>query len=228
MSTTSLPGRLLRRCKELEPDNRTGRVNSVTTFFGDPKQPESATDWGKMSLAQLEIAWKSDGEPSRRFVALLSMPEVAIRAGELDKAREYGAELLAIAPMQEQAFSQIWADRQANMVLGWLALSRNDLAEARARLFGARTPEGHYVTNAFCFMDPLVKLIGWMLIWAITKLFSNTCARRESFVPGFHDRFVKWAGEIEQAETGFPTLHCSSKTSARGSGSGPTARIDRR
>ena len=195
-----IAGRLLRRCKELEPDNPhwSGQLGLLYSFQGDPKQPESATDWGKMSLAQLEIAWKADGEPNRRFLALLSMPEVAIRAGELDKAREYAAELLAIAPMQEQAFSQIWADRQANMALGWLALSRNDLAEARARLFGARTPEGHYVTNAFCFMDPLVKLIGWMLDLGHHEVVLEYLRREGELVPGFHDRFVKWAGEIEQ------------------------------
>ncbi len=193
-------GRLLRRCKELEPDNPhwSGELGLLYSFQGDPKQPESYTDWGKMSLAQLEIAWKSDREPNERFLALLSMPEVALQARELDKARDYAAELLAAAPIQEHSFSQIWADRQANMVLGWLALSRGDLSEARVRLFGARTPEGSYLMNAFCFMDPLMKLVRWMLDLGHHEVVLEYLRRKEELVPGFRDRFVKWAGEIEQ------------------------------
>ncbi len=193
-------GRLLRRCKDLEPDNPrwSGQLGLLYSFQGDSKQPESYADWGKMSLAQLEIAWKSDREPNERFLALLSMPEVALRAGELDKARDYAAELLAAAPIQEHAFSQIWADRQANTVLGWLALSRGDRAEARALLFGARTPDGPYLMNAYCFMDPLVKLIRWMLDLGHHDVVLEYLRREGELVPVFRDRFVKWAGEIEQ------------------------------
>jgi hypothetical protein len=175
------------------------------SFQGDPKRPESYEDWGKMSLAQLEIAWKSKGEANHRFLALHNMAEVALQAGELDKARDYATQLLAAAPVLEHALMQIMADRQANMVLGWLALSRNDLAEARARLFDARSPHSPYLMNAFCFMDPLMKLIGWMLDLGHREVVLEYLRREQERVPEFRDRFVKWAGEIEQGRK--PDLH---------------------
>jgi len=198
-----IAGKLLRRCKELEPENPkwSKELGCLYSHQGDPKQPESYKDWALMSLAELEAAWNADDGKHRQFLALLQLPEVALKANNLEKARHYAEKLLAAAPDQEHPFSQIWGDRQGRMVLGWLALYRNDFAEARACLFSARTPTDSYLGSSFCFMDPLMQLVGWMLYRGQRKAVLAYFRRERELVPAFRERLDRWSVEIEKGKT---------------------------
>ncbi len=198
-----MTGKLLRRCKELEPEDPrwSYELGTLYSFQGDRQQPESYRDWGLMSLAELEAAWQSVTDPDVRSVILLKLPDVALRAGEIEKARHYAEELLSSVSGDQPILSQIWADRQANTVLGWYALYNNNFEEAKDRLFSARTPVAFYFTSCFCFMDPLMKLVDWMLYRDQRQAVLEYLRRSQELVPEFRDRLAKWTSEIEQGLT---------------------------
>src|SRR5262249_13626105 len=83
-----MAGRLLRKCKELEPKNPrwATELGQLYSFQGDPQQPESYKDWGLMSLSELESAWQPATAPNERFYALMRLPAVALQAWEFEKA----------------------------------------------------------------------------------------------------------------------------------------------
>jgi tetratricopeptide (TPR) repeat protein len=198
-----MTGKLLRRCKELEPGNpRWSReLGQLYSFQGDSRQPESYKDWGLMSLAELETAWQSATDPEHRFRALMRLPAVALQASEIEKARNYAEKLLASVSEEQHLFTQIWADREANTVLGWYALYNNNFDEAKARLFAARTPAAPYLTSSYCFMDPLMKLVGWMLYRDQRQAVLEYLRRDQELVPEFRDRLAGWASEIAHGRT---------------------------
>ncbi len=199
-----MAGKLLRKCKELEPGNPrwSHELGQLYSVQGDRQQPESYKDWALMSLAKLETAWQSATEPDHRFHAMLRLPAVALQAWEIEKACYYAKKLLlSAASGQHHPFSQIWADREANTVLGWYALYTNNFDEAKARLLGARTPVPDYLLSCFCFMDPLMKLVGWMLERNQREAVLEYLRREQERVPTFRDRLAKWASEIEQGLT---------------------------
>ena len=99
----AMAGKLLRRCKELDPGNArwSRELGWLYSFQGDPAQPESGKDWGLMSLAELETAWRSATDPDDRFLSLLWIPRVCLNAGEIEKASDYAEELLARASQEQ-------------------------------------------------------------------------------------------------------------------------------
>jgi hypothetical protein len=97
-------------------------------------------DWGLMSLAELENAWNTATDSDGRYYAMMHIPAVALQAGEIEKARQYAEGLLLAASEQPHEISQIWGNREANMALGWNAVYKNDLDDARTRLLSARAP----------------------------------------------------------------------------------------
>ena len=158
-------------------------------------------DWSLMSLAELETAWRSAMEPDDRFLAVLWIPRVCLNAGEVEKARDYAEELLARASQEQSPFTQIWGDREANMVLGWYALYKENVSHAIARLFSARRPSAIYFGSSYCSMDPLMSLVGWMLDRGQRDAILKYLARDQGLVPEFRERLAKWSSEIEQGRT---------------------------
>ncbi len=84
------------------------------------------------------------------------------------------------------------------MVLGWYALYNDNFDEAKARLFNARTPVAPYRSSNYSFMDPLMKLVGWMLDRDQREAVLEYLRRDQELVPEFRDRLTRWACEIEQ------------------------------
>jgi hypothetical protein len=198
-----MAGKLLRKCKELEPGNSRWslQLGQLYSHQGDPEQPESHVDWGLMSLVELETAWKSGSDSDHRFCALMQLPRVALQANEIEKACRYAEELLSAASNLQHLGMQIMGDREANTILGWHALRNDNFDEAKARLFSARTPVGPYLTSCFCFMDPLLKLVGWMLYRDQRQAVLEYLRREQALVPEFRGRLMKWASDIEQGVT---------------------------
>jgi hypothetical protein len=199
----AVAGKLLRRCKSLEPGNPlwSRELGNVYAQQGDARRPESNQDWGLMSLAELENAWHTATGTDGDFLALMRLPSVALQAGEIEKARQYAERLLIAASQQPHEFSQISGDRAANMALGWYALYKNDPDDARSRLLSARAPTVLYFNSCYCFMDPLMKLVSWMLDRSEREAVLEYLRRDQALVPEFRDRLVKWSGAIERGLT---------------------------
>jgi hypothetical protein len=202
MHDAAMAGKLLRRCKELEPANPhwSHELGTLYSFQGDPDRPEIGTDWGLMSLAELETALRAAKSPIDRFHALSSIPRVCLKAGEIERARTYAEQLLADATGAQHIYTQICGNREASMVLGWYALYKNDFAEARSRLLGARVPDDAYFDSAYCHMDPLMQLIDRMLDWGQRDVVLEYLERDEQLVPQFCDRLSRWRKEIAQGD----------------------------
>jgi hypothetical protein len=198
-----MAGKLLRQCKELEPANpRWSReLGGLYSRQGAPQHPESYQDWGLMSLAELENAWNTVTDSDGRYYALLQIPAVALQAGETEKARHYAERLLLAASEQPHEIPQICGNREANMALGWYALYKNDLDDARNRLLSARAPTAAWFMLCYCSMDPLMKLVGWMLHRQQREAVLEYLRRDQQLVPEFGDRLAKWTREIEQGLT---------------------------
>ena len=196
-------GKLLRRCKKLEPGNPQWslELGTLSSQQGDARRAESNQDWGLMSLAELESAWQTATGTGGDFLALMRLPSVALQAGKTKKARQYAERLLLAASQQPHEFTQIWGDREANMALGWYALYKNDPDHARSRLLSARVPTVLYFNYCYCFMDPLMKLVSWMLGRGGREAVLEYLRRDQALVPAFRDRLVKWSGAIERGPT---------------------------
>ena len=84
-----MASKLLRRCKDLEPGNPewSRELGTLYSFRGGRRQSGSRQDWGLMGLAELEAAWQSESDPNCRFVLLLQLPRVALRAAQIEKAQ---------------------------------------------------------------------------------------------------------------------------------------------
>ena len=52
--------------------------------------------------------------------------------------------------------------------------------------------------SCYCFMDPLMHLVGWMLHRDRAGPCYKMLRRDQELVPEFRDRLAKWADEIEQ------------------------------
>ena len=122
---------------------------------------------------------------------------------------------------------QIFASREANKILGWHALSKNDLAGAKDRLFSARIPVPAHRPSCYCFMDPLMKLLGWMLYRGQRQTVLEYLRRDQELVPEFRDRLAGWASEISQGLVPYfedPTLLAENLKASGKPGSTPTGR----
>ncbi len=58
-----------------------------------------------------------------------------------------------------------------------------------------------HFSTCFCFTDPLVKLVGWMLFRDQRKSVFEYLRREQELVPEFRERLAKWASEIERGLT---------------------------
>ena len=105
---------------------------------------------------------------------------------------------MPIETIPQSPFTQIWGDREANTVLGWYALYKDNVSHAIARLFSARRPSPVYFGSSYCFMDPLMDLVRWMLDWGQRDAVLKYLARDQGLVPEFRERLAKWSSEIEQ------------------------------
>jgi len=149
LNETELAEELLGRAQALEPENlewteQLGRLFSLKAITGDAAAQSEAH--GK-ALPLLEASLATDGIP--RFYQLASVAKSAFKAGDLNKARAYSTELLAIAPGFDRNWNYGNAIYTGNSILALIALDEGDMKSARAHLLAASLSPGSPQLNSF-------------------------------------------------------------------------------
>ena len=75
--------------------------------------------------------------------------------------------------------------------LSWKGEVRRRLRAGQSPTLSARTPDAVYLGSSFCFMDPLMKLVAWMLYRDQRQAVLEYLRRDQELVPEFRDRLVK-------------------------------------
>ena len=111
--------------------------------------PEEKQRWSKKALAQLEQALAQPARPEGRKYMLVEIAKTAFNAGEYDKAEQYAKELLVIAQQHTSDASYGDAVHDGNMILGRLALRRDDVEQARSHLLKSGRISGGGTLSSF-------------------------------------------------------------------------------
>ncbi|QBS44650.1 lipopolysaccharide assembly protein LapB [Nocardia sp. CS682] len=92
---------------------------------------------------------EAPGTTSDRFYALPDLAKDSFTAGDIEAAREYAQELLAITPGFHDNWNYGNAIHDANMVLGRIALREGRVHEAKAHLLAAGNSPGSPQMDTF-------------------------------------------------------------------------------
>ena len=101
------------------------------------------------ALFRYEKALQSTSDPDWKFYLSTRMTATALAAGEKEKAQTYAHALLAQAAAMQKNWNYGNAIQVANLVLGQIALSANDLAGAKRFLLEAGKSPGSPQLNSF-------------------------------------------------------------------------------
>lgn len=140
----------LKKAQTLEPDNphwpeRLGRLYQLKMVSGDGRVN---VETAKKALAAYQRAFdKTDG--SERLSLLEDLARTALHAGELQKAEKYAIELLDAAVEGIARWDYGNAVHHGNLVLGRVALRKDDIEKAEHYLLLAGKTPGSPQLNSF-------------------------------------------------------------------------------
>ena len=109
---------------------------------GHPKTPQ-----GKLDEATKELAAALDGE--QHFYALDAAAKQSFEVGQIEDARKYAKELLALAPKYQGDWNYGNAIQDGNLVLGRIALREGQTEEAKQFLLKSGQSRGSPQMNSF-------------------------------------------------------------------------------
>jgi hypothetical protein len=112
--------------------------------FGDISPAEQERGM-KLVLGDLDVATNE----VERFYALNRAAKNALRDGNVAKAETLAKELAELAPRYKNDWNYGNAVQDANQVLGRIALSNGNVAEARTRLLASADSQGSPQMNSF-------------------------------------------------------------------------------
>ncbi len=140
--------RYLKQAELLEPTNprwaeKLGHLYSLTAL--SPAGSDTAA--GAKALAAMERARSL--APDGNFKYLISLPGLALTAGETERARGYANQLLKDAPAHEGQWNYGNAIHEANTVLGKIALREGKTDDAKKFLLAAGKTPGSPQLNSF-------------------------------------------------------------------------------
>jgi len=149
-------------------DGKTGRRLLEKALALDPSDPETASNLAqsyelervsvsspeeKTSLAQKAVSVREraleNADTEQRFYGLGALAVSAFEAGETSKAQQYASELLQSAPKFKKDWNYGNALHEGNVVLGRIALERNDVAGAKEHLLAAGQTPGSPQLDSF-------------------------------------------------------------------------------
>ncbi len=117
-------------------------ISVHATSVPDDFTPEGVYSW---AMKELESAENSED----RFYALTQVSIRSFEAGEIEDARTYADELLAMAPSYKSNWNYGNAIHKGNIVLGRIALLNNDIKKAIEYLSRAGETPGSPQLNSF-------------------------------------------------------------------------------
>lgn len=147
-----LAEKFLLKAQSMDPDNKTwaqvlGEFYSLKSLAAS--SPEEKARWSRKSLEQTEKGLEQASDPEGRAYQLIQAAKTAFNAGAFDKAEKSAKELLVIAESHQGDEKYGQAVHDGNMILGRLALRRNDVNQAKMYLLKAGRTAGGGTLSSF-------------------------------------------------------------------------------
>lgn len=206
----SLAEDLLKRAERLDPNNSEWPRQLAHLYSREQarRRPATGSEAGEKSLQKLEeAAEKEGGEGGElgKFFMLPDLAKAAFAAGEFQKARDYGLQLLDKGSWPE-FFREAGGRRGrstgnfthfGNLVLGRLALRDGDVEKAKTHLVESARIDGSPQLNSFGPNMTLAKeLLEKGEKQAVLQYF-ELCGK---FWEMGHERLDAWAAVVKQGE----------------------------
>lgn len=167
--------------------------SNVTGLDGDSVSPAEQKRQMKIVQGDLDAA-KNETE---RFYALNRAAKNALREGETERARELATELERLAPKYRNDWNYGNAIQDANQVLGRIALSEGDVAEAKRRLLASADSKGSPQMNSF---GPNMQLAKALLENGERDVVLEYFKRCSAFWTLGENRLTAWTASVKKGE----------------------------
>jgi tetratricopeptide (TPR) repeat protein len=199
LSDKSTAEELLKQAQEVEPDSpqwseRLGRLYhlDMNRARGEKRRSQAAK-----ALKQFERAMElQQDSPEETYYLLGDVAELALEAGELDKARRFATQLLKTSRERKRDWNFGNAVHHGHLILGRLALRNDRVDEAKSHLLKAGKTPGSPQLNSFGpNMAPAKELLEKGEKHVVLEYFA-LCAK-------FWDReeLKEWTAAVEAGET---------------------------
>ena len=143
---------------------------------------------GDLSVATNEV---------ERFYALNRAAKNALQAGNVQEAEALANELARLAPKYTNDWNYGNAIQDANQVLGRIALSKGDVAEAQKRLLASAESKGSPQMNSF---GPNMQLAKALLEKGEKDVVLDYFQRCGKFWKMGEDRLTAWTASVKKGE----------------------------
>ena len=160
---------------------------------GDTVSPAEQARQMKVAQGDLDAA-KSETE---RFYALNRAAKNALSQGETEKARAYATELERLAPKYQNDWNYGNAVQDANQVLGRIALTKGEVAEAKKRLLASADSKGSPQMNSFGPNMQLAKALLEKGEKDVALEYFKLCSK---FWKMGEERLAAWAASVNKGE----------------------------
>lgn len=131
--------------------------------------------------------------PLKRFLWLPRMAKAAFESGDLQKAENYSEELLRVTPSSIHPHSEGTSIFYGNLILGRVAVRRNDLANAKSRLLASASTKGSPALNSF---GPNMSLAKDLLERGEREVVLEYLNRCRTFWKMDHGRLDEWSATV--------------------------------
>lgn len=135
---------------------------------------------------------------AERFYALNRAAKTALKEGRTEEARKLAKELERLAPKYRSNWNYGNAIQDANQVLGLIALSEGDVAEAKKRLLASADSKGSPQMNSF---GPNMQLAKDLLAKGERDVVLEYFERCGKFWEMGADRLSAWTDSVNRGET---------------------------
>ncbi len=164
---------------------------------GAPNDQMPAADRDRqMKIAQGDLSAATN--VVERFYALGRAAKKAMKAGKTEEARGFANELARLAPTYTNDWNYGNAVQDSNQVLGRIALSEGDVAEAKKRLLASADSKGSPQMNSF---GPNMQLAKELLAKGESQVVLDYFKRCGAFWKMGADRLASWAQAVSTGAT---------------------------
>jgi tetratricopeptide (TPR) repeat protein len=151
LSDPMISRELLEKAWALDPSD--AQTSSVLAQSYDLERNRVGSPDEKLNLAKKALSIREQAlektEGEQRFYGLEDLAKSAFEAGEPEKAQQYASELLQLAPKFPNDWNYGNALHEGNIVLGRIALQRDDIAGAKEHLLAAGQTPGSPSLDSF-------------------------------------------------------------------------------
>ena len=135
---------------------------------------------------------------AERFYALNRAAKNALKVGKTEEAQRLANELLRMARTRTNDWNYGNAIQDSNQVLGRIALSKGDVAEAKKRLLASADSEGSPQMNSF---GPNMQLAKELLAKGEKKVVLEYFDRCSAFWKMGAERLAAWSESVSKGQT---------------------------